>query len=304
MICPNCDGKNLNCIHNKVWSIENGKVYRCLHCDLNFINPMMSDEEERIFYNNFNNRVKNRGVTDKVSIQEYHQKSLKIAQERLNVVSKYFKDNSKVLEIGSSTGAFLSILKNCHTSAVEIVEDNREYSKQFVTGDVYMSLDDVPKYFKFDIICMFHVFEHIKNPHNLLNQCKNLLTDGGIILIEVPHIEDPLMSIYALEEFKDFIFQPMHPMIYSVKSLDYIFDSCNYYTKEVIYYQRYGLGNHLSWLTYKKPGGNSVLLDMFENNDMYKKTLEINAQTDTLFYIAQKKLALSQEKDQVCRRKY
>lgn len=295
MICPNCKGKDLNCIHGKVWSIKNGKVYRCLQCDLSFIDPMMSDQEEIEFYKNFNDHVKNRGMTSDVSIKEYHQKSLSIANERMKVVSKFFNQNDKVLEIGSSTGAFLSLLNNCKTSAVEIADNNREYSKQFVTDEVYDSLKNIPKHLEFDVICMFHVFEHIKNPHDFLKQCTTLLNPNGIIVIEVPHIEDPLISLYDIKEFKDFVFQPMHPMIYSVKSLDYIFNSCNYYAKEVIYYQRYGLGNHLSWLTYKKPGGNFVLLDMFENNDMYKKTLEINAQTDTLFYIAQKKL------DQVCR---
>ena len=288
MICPNCKGKNLNCIHNKVWSIKNGKVYRCIQCDLSFISPMMTDEEEKEFYKNFNNHVKNRGMISEVSIDSYHQKSLDIAKKRMSVVSKYFKPHDKVLEIGSSTGAFLSLLPHCITSAVELTDDNRTYSKQFVTDEVYTSIDQIPKYLKFDIICMFHVFEHIKVPYIFLDQCKKLLNDSGIILIEVPHIEDPLMSIYELKEFKDFIFQPMHPMIYSVKSLDYIFNSCGYQTKEVIYYQRYGLGNHLSWLKYKKPGGNTLLLEMFENNKNYKETLVKHGLTDTIFYIAQK----------------
>ena len=34
---------------------------------------------------------------------------------------------------------------------------------------------------KFDIICLFHVFEHIKNPFEFLKQCQKLLNKNGII---------------------------------------------------------------------------------------------------------------------------
>ena len=288
MLCPNCHENKVVLLHNKVWSIDNGSVYRCQACDLTFIDPMMTEEEEREFYKNFNKHVKARGVTAEESLEDYHKASLAIAQERMGVVSKYFQNRPKVLEVGSSTGAFLSLLKECDTSAVEPADENREFSKQFVTGSAHASIDDAPEDEQFDIICMFHVFEHIREPEAFLNRCKTLLKADGIILIEVPHIEDPLISIYNIEAFKDFLFQPMHPMIYSVPSLNYVFNRCGFRSTEVIYYQRYGLNNHLAWLKYQKPGGDPLFDRMFKNNNEYKKSLETSQKTDTLFYIARK----------------
>lgn len=290
MQCPNCKTTQVTRIHDKVWSIENGQVFRCDVCDLGFIDPIMSDEEEAAFYKNFNQHVKNRGMTPEVSIEKYHQKSLAIAKERWVEISSYFKKPNvkNVLEIGSSTGAFLSLLNGFTTSAVEVSDENRIYSQQFVIGDTYTSIDEVPADMKFHIICMFHVFEHMKNPFDFLEKCKALLEEDGIILIEVPHIEDPLMSLYDLDAFRDFVFQPMHPMIYSKKSLDYVFERSGLRCQEVIYYQRYGLGNHLGWLKNHKPGGDPMFNAYFEDNESYKQKLVELQKTDTIFYIATK----------------
>ncbi|MDD2652975.1 MAG: class I SAM-dependent methyltransferase [Sulfurimonas sp.] len=285
MTCPNCETDNVKIFHDSVWSIENGRVYQCNECTLTFIHPMMSEKEEYEFYKNFNAHIKARGLATGESLQDYHKKSISIAKERMNVVSNYFHDGIKVLEIGSSTGAFLSLLNNCHTSAVEPSDDNREFSKQFITDRAYSSIEKIQESEKFDVICMFHVFEHIREPSKFLDNCKKLLKDNGIILIEVPHIEDPLISIYDIKEFKDFVFQPMHPMIYSVPSLDYIFSKNGFLSTNVIYYQRYGLSNHLTWLKYKKPGGDKKFDEIFKEDKEYKRSIEFVKKTDTIFYI-------------------
>ena len=102
----------------------------------------MTDKEESEFYRNYNRHVKDRGVIVQNSVEEYHEKSIKTAKERYNIVKEYFS-NKEVLEIGSSTGAFLSLLTNCQTNACEIAKDNLEYSRKFVNGKCYESLEEV-----------------------------------------------------------------------------------------------------------------------------------------------------------------
>lgn len=284
MICRNCKNKKIELFHNKVWSMDNGNVYKCSECELMFIDPMMSEEEEKEFYKNYNENIKNRDGNTINSIEEFHKNSLIEAQKRFEIVGKFFR-NKKVLEIGSSTGAFLSLLENCNTNACELATDNLEYSKQFINGKAYNSIDEIEEN-NFDIICMFHVFEHIRNPLDFLSNCKSLLNMGGFIVIEVPHSNDPLITLFNCEEFKDFIFQPMHPMIYNEKSLDYVFKTSGFKKEEIIYHQRYGLDNHLSWFKNKKAGGDKFLKELFSDNDKYIKKLKEIKQTDTIFYIA------------------
>lgn len=287
MLCPNCKSQNIEIFHDKVWSLDDGKVYKCNSCELLFIAPMMSDDEERKFYENYNQHVQNRGMTVEKSVEEFHQKSLPTARERLAVLQKYF-NNKKILEIGSSTGAFLSLLENCKTNACELATDNLHFSKQFINGRAYKALEDVNEN-NFDIICMFHVFEHIKEPIKFLKSCAKLLKPDGLIIIEVPHSNDPLLTLYDCQEFKDFVFQPMHPMIYNKPSLDYVFHQSNLENSEVIYHQRYGLENHLSWFKNKKAGGDIQLTELFSKVKEYKEVLESIKLTDTIFYIARAK---------------
>lgn len=286
MKCLNCYSNNTKIFHNAVYSLNNGKVYRCKNCDLLFINPIMSNVEEKKFYKNYNQHVINRGVIANLSLDEFHNNSIKPAKERFRLIKNYFK-NKKILEVGSSTGAFLSLLKESETNAVEIVEENLSYSSKFITGKSYKSIDQIENE-KFDVICMFHVFEHFKNPLDMLLKFKNILSENGLIIIEVPCSDDPLLTIYNIKEFKDFYFQPMHPMIYNENSLDYIFKKASLKKQKSIYFQRYGLDNHLSWLKNKKPGGDKKISTIFKTNKKYKKQLiEIN-KTDTIFFIASK----------------
>ncbi len=106
-------------------------------------------------------------------------------------------------------------------------------------------------------------------------------------MIEVPCSADPLITLYNCEEFKDFVFQPMHPFVYNETSLDYVFEKSGFKKYEVIYHQRYGLENHLSWFKNKKPGGDSELTELFSSNNEYKDKLKSIKKTDTIFYIAQ-----------------
>jgi len=50
MNCRNCKSDEVEIFHDKVWSVDNGKVYKCNECELIFIDPMMSEDEEKEFF--------------------------------------------------------------------------------------------------------------------------------------------------------------------------------------------------------------------------------------------------------------
>lgn len=284
--CPTCGSIDLEKIHDRVWSAEDKKVYRCMYCQVGFLNPMMTQAEEKIFYAAYNDHAQKRGVTTTTEPLEFHQKCIPDALIRWKRLNGFFKKGYRVLEIGGSTGAFLEICsQTCECVCVEPDPLNRQFASKFSVGQ-YEYIEDVPDTEKFDIICLFHVFEHIQNPATFLKQCRRLLKVGGSIIVEVPHIEDPLLSIYDLDAYKDFYYQPMHHYIYSSKGLKHIFKSQDFYEKEVIYCQRYGLDNHLAWLKKGKPGGEPKFTKLFGNCKEYCTLLEKNGKTDTIMYIA------------------
>lgn len=286
MQCPLCSSEESSLLHDRVWSSENGRVFRCQNCDVTYIHPMMDVDQEREFYKQYNKHVKQRGVSVSGSAAELHEKSQAAARERYAVVEDIFLSTNNVLEVGAATGAFIQQLKGKACSIVEPADDNRQFAQQFA-DKAYGDLSDIPADEYFDVICMFHVFEHIREPQKFLESCRKHLTPGGMIVIEVPHIEDPLISLYDCHAYKDFYFQPMHPFIHSLASLRSIFLPQGFRERQVIYHQRYGLVNHLNWLAQGKPGGNDAWLTLLGDNESYKAALEKSAQTDTIYYVAE-----------------
>jgi len=249
---------------------------------------MMKEAEEKRFYAAYNEHTKKRGVTLTTDPLELHEKSMGDASNRWGQLADFFMQDGRILEIGSSTGAFLEkCSQKCECVCVEPDSTNRAFASRFSVGQ-YEYLEDVPDGEKFDVICLFHVFEHIRDPFDFLRKCNRLLNAGGSVVIEVPHIEDPLLSVYDLDSYKDFYFQPMHHYIYSVDGLRYVFESEGFYEKDIVFYQRYGLDNHLAWLKKGKPGGDVKFKELFGNSNEYCRALEKAQKTDTIIYIAKK----------------
>ncbi|MFZ5953318.1 MAG: class I SAM-dependent methyltransferase [Candidatus Rifleibacteriota bacterium] len=285
MNCPICRSIRTKLFHNRVWSMENASVYQCEECRLTFLFPVMTEEEEKIFYQNYNAHAERRGVVTHPNPEELHQKSKPVAIERFDQIKHFFENISSVLEIGPSTGAFLELLSNKKRFAVELTKDNRRFCSRFCEK-TFEDISNVDGSMKFDLICMFHVFEHIRNPFDFLGKLKKHMNQNSRIIVEVPNIEDPLISLYNCQAYKDFYFQPMHPFVYNLDSLSFVFKNCGFRKEEAIFYQRYGLDNHLAWLAKGRPGGDPLYHRLFANDEIYKNVLKKNEKTDTLFFIA------------------
>lgn len=293
-LCPICNSSSIQPYHNKVWSLDNGEVFQCQKCDLLFLGSIMSQEEEVAFYKNYGEHLVTRGgVQTTDNPQELYEMMLPAAQERLSYIKDFFQSSTSVLEIGASVGSFLGVLINFGLSSknltsVEPSVGHRKYMQESLGVETYEDIDLLSENKKYDVVCMFHVLEHISTPKVFLEKIKNFLKDNGTLIIEVPSHTDALLKLYNLDEFKDFYFQPMHPYVYSPQSLENVLVNSGFHLNRIIFYQRYGLDNHLNWLTYKIPGGNQTYHTIVQGkaDDSYKKAIEQAHFSDTIFAIA------------------
>ena len=88
------------------------------------------------------------------------------------------------MDIGSSTGVLLKVMR-ARGRDVEVVgvEPNkifRECSNENVVADI----SEVEG--KFDFISIIHTLEHLPRPREMLDTIRDLMTDDGTLLIEVP----------------------------------------------------------------------------------------------------------------------
>ena len=132
-----------------------------------------------------------------------------------------------------------------------------------------------------------HVLEHIIDPSAYLSIIGQLLSkNDSLVIIEVPSLFDPLLSVYGCESYKMFYFQSQHPYIYSNTSIVRLMERNGFVTKEVINYQRYGIENHLNWLVKDSPGGSEIFRNIFsKTNERYLTELEDFGKTDTVIWV-------------------
>lgn len=107
----------------------------------------------------------------------------------------------------------------------------------------------------FDIIALFHVFEHLADPVGIAKMLKKLLRPGGMLLVEVPHARDFLLETLDCSEFRHFTLWSEHLVLHTDVSLSAVIKSAGFSGIEVTGHPRFPLSNHLYWLRHGKPGG-------------------------------------------------
>jgi hypothetical protein len=195
--------------------------------------------------------------------------------------------NKRWLDIGTGVGGILDLLGSyaSYVRAVEPQETAREELKK-LGYRVYRDIGDV-KEKDFDVITLFHVFEHMPDPLGSLRLIVSKMEKGQVI-IEVPHARDALITLYDLDAFKEFTFWSEHLILHTRTSLETFLSRAGFKKINVIGYQRYSLANHLHWLSKGKPGGHKEWSFMSNNelDSAYGQTLDRLDCTDTLIAIA------------------
>lgn len=198
--------------------------------------------------------------------------------------------NKKWMDVGSGAGGVLDLLGPSAEKAVSVEPQKLAADSLKSEGyEVYSDISQVPSN-DFDVITLFHVFEHLKDPLDVLQVAYEKLAVGGRIIVEVPHANDFLFSFLDVEEFKQFTFWSEHLVLHNRGSLRTFLDKTNFRNIVINGFQRYNLSNHLHWLKEKKPGGHSKwsMLSTDQLDAAYASMLDNVDMTDTLIAIAQK----------------
>ncbi|MBF0231425.1 MAG: class I SAM-dependent methyltransferase [Desulfamplus sp.] len=288
--CPICESFRIHDFWDKVWMDDHSSVKQCKDCSLFFLFPQRTEEEQKVFDQQYNQYISQRevavSVKDQKSFADMVDESIR---ERYEDVKEFFSVGQSVLEIGAEKGGFLDMI-NSSVHDVTGVDSCPEYKDLLKDKgyEAYLYIDEIPPDRQFDVICFFSLLEHIQNPHDFLEQLKRHLKKDGFFLIEVPSAQDPLISLYDIDAFKSFYFQAMHPYVYHVDTLQILFQKRRLKISEIKYKQRYGLANHLQWLRHGVPGGNTLFQDVFSDSETsYTNSLEKKGYTDTVYVIAE-----------------
>lgn len=118
--------------------------------------------------------------------------------------------NQRVLEIGSGPGSITKQLKgtgDCRITALEIdpvaIELVKPFCEAVHSADLNASdWDNVLVGQKFEVVLAADVLEHVYNPLAVLNKMASLVSDGGRVVLSLPHVgHSAIAACLLLEDF-------------------------------------------------------------------------------------------------------
>lgn len=155
------------------------RICRCRRCGYVFVNPRPTQREIVRFYS--------RSTHYDPWLTEEDAR-LRLWKRRLRIVLKY-RHYGRLLDVGTGTGQFLTVARRffevygteVSESGVRIARDR--YGLNISQGE----LDNIDFRRSYDVLTLFHVLEHVPSPSSTLSKCRELMNDGGILLVAVPN---------------------------------------------------------------------------------------------------------------------
>lgn len=165
-----------------------GKIARCKSCGLMYRKTMLGHYPIELYggAEHHLQQVENKQI---LQLQDYA-KSLPIAEQYLHNTDS----DRTLLEIGSYYGEFLRLAKE-RGYRVSGLEPNPNLAEQCRTRYPDMNIHSCflrdAKFpdNSFDVVCLFHVIEHMNYPLEELQEISRILKPGGVAVIETPRYD-------------------------------------------------------------------------------------------------------------------
>ena len=170
-------------------------IVQCRECSFIYCNPriLVSERLEKEHYNN--------------PISYLASQSLLVEQPFVDGFATLFKykRTGKLLDIGAGKGEFLSFAKR-QGFLVSGLEPSplfcdyavSEFGVQIFCGELIAFKKSIPQESHYDVVTLFHVLEHVKEPTSILSELVPILSSESIVYIEVPNAGATLLKIVDL----------------------------------------------------------------------------------------------------------
>lgn len=212
--CPVCNQNN----YNKIFSKEGGEYVRCLECSMVYLNPVFTNEALTDYYQNNHSSQAELVESDNTFYVNLYNQGLDSIESETKV--------AKILDIGCSSGIFLDTAKKRKwaTSGIELNRKEFELASKKGHSAYNELLENISFEEKFNAISMWDVFEHIRDGEDYLIQMKNLLTEDGVIFLQIPSSDS--LAAKILQEKCNMFDGLEHVNLYGVETIKLLADKC------------------------------------------------------------------------------
>lgn len=187
--CPLCGSWN----QEEIWSHQTGVTNGiCLNCGHIHLTRQISEDALQSSYEEYRQSYPETYLKDEAN------PLFAIARSRHSFLEQHLLQPPRsILEIGCGYGHFLILTpRECFRAGIEPSYEQAGFARaNFGLAGIwqgpYEKLVEIPPDWPqdgFDLICCFHVLEHVKDPGMLLRFAHRLLTPGGYLCLAVPDI--------------------------------------------------------------------------------------------------------------------
>lgn len=216
------------------------KVYRCRGCGLGRTHPMLTQQEVKPHYPPTYLGDTLKTVEEFLSGKLQGSRSWKNELDKAHFMERYVQ-KGRILDVGCADGKFLWALdaSRWDRTGVDFSGETVRLVKQrlpdlnLLEGDIFSpQLEEG----SFDVLTLWHVFEHLPRPQEALARARQLLRPGGWIFISLPNLASLQARIfqdcwYALDV-------PRHLHHYSPRPLELLLQKQGMLLQEHVFFSR------------------------------------------------------------------
>lgn len=258
------------------------KIFKCLNCGV------IWHENEKCISDYYESESYRKELENTSEIEDFYRLHDAECMDKFIYTKTDRFRNKIVADIGCGGGSFLDFLSGV-TKEVVAIEPSEKYRKQMrLKGyKTYPYLENAVEEYKgkCDFVMSYDVIEHVEDPVAFVKYIYELLNEGGQAIIGTP-TDAPVMRELLGEVYEEnLLFSTQHLWIFDECSLNYISDLVGIKNKQMVYKQRYGLGNFISWINEKKPKGHIQYNFVTETMDaVWKSQLEAQKKSDYILF--------------------
>jgi len=168
-------------------------IVQCENCGYVFTKQVMGDEEYEHFYQDYHRKIAAYNKDFEYHDTAKYSQKITVFRQIFYAINEHLpeKKNKKILDVGCYLGSFLDFAREqgAETHGSELDENYVDYVKAKGHACYYGTIEDLdlPDQY-FDVITLQEVFEHVTHPVDMLASLRQLLSPGGLLIVEVPNM--------------------------------------------------------------------------------------------------------------------
>jgi len=214
--CPTCNNQSNGVLFTK----NNGQYCYCPDCRHVYLGNPLNQQKLIEFYSGYPTSSLDWHINESSFYRRIYSKGLDLIASPCH--------GGNLLDIGCSGGYFLSVARE-RGYKVHGVEPNRlesAYAEEQGIDILGATVDDLPDGTAFEIITLWDVLEHIRNPVEYLKQIKSYLIPGGLVFVQVPTCDS--LAARIMRSACNMFDGIEHLTLFSAHSLDIAFVKAGY----------------------------------------------------------------------------